>query len=167
MIEYILTTKPYDDKKLVYDYDEHRYITLQNAVNDRLNVNLTEIYGSDAEANVFLNDISERFYNIIYSSVRAEEENSIRIKEYQMAKDHKYREYIYKIFISIIRASINSDIELVGDQQRVNFKTGARIDIKEFDDLPLDAQRLIRQTDLLFAGTYDMYISGENYRKDY
>lgn len=164
--KYKINTLPFDDEKMKYDFESHRYVLDMDDFNFRNGVVLSTELGSENSALDFLDSISEQMYNFVYDSANfMYRGNNIKIKEYKMAKDHNIRDDIYLAMANFIKAALRTDIDIVGDEQKINIETGARIDIRNGDDIPIKTFRALKKTDLLYTGIYDYEV--EDYRVGY
>lgn len=164
--KYKINTLPFDDEKMKYDFESHRYVLDMDDFNFRNGVVLSTELGSENSALDFLDSISEQMYNFVYDSANfMYRENNIKIKEYKMAKDHNIRDDIYLAMANFIKAALRTDIDIVGDEQKINVETGARIDIRNGDDVPIKVIRALNKIDLLYSGNYKYEI--DDYRVGY
>ena len=161
-----LDTLPFDDNKMTYDFDSHRYVLDMDNFNLKNGVVLSTELGSESSALEFLDSISEQMYNFVYDSANfLFRKNNIKIKEYKMAKDYDIRDDIFLALNNYAKASLRTDIDLVGDEQKINVETGARIDIRNGDDIPIKVIRALNKIDMLYSGNYKYEI--DDYRVGY
>lgn len=164
--KYKLDTLPFADEKMKYDFNSHRYVLDMDDFNFRNGVVLSTELGSENSAVDFLDSISEQMYNFVYDSANfMRRENNIKVKEYKMAKDHNIRNDIYLAMANFAKAALRTDIDIVGDEQRINVDTGVRIDIRNGDDIPMKTFRALNKTGILYNGIYAYDI--EDYRVGY
>ena len=163
-----LDTVPFDDDKAIYDYDEHRYILKKDWFKARTGFDLDlELNGAN-ETEVFLDETSEALYDIIYETANQENlGNNINVKEYLSAKDTSKRDRIIKALLSYARACLISDIDKIGDESPIDTVNKIRIEIKRFDDVPLQTQRKLLATNLMSETNYRFTIKTEDFRSDY
>lgn len=163
-----LDTLPFEDSKMKYDFEEHRYVLEQSYLKLKKGIDLTELLGSATKAKIFLDDISEKMYNFIYETANDNcKKNNIQVKEYLLAKDHEIREFIVKAMLFQARASANTDIDMLGDEHRINLESGQRIEIKISDSFSNDCLQALDQSEILFKGIYRNKIDQEDYRVGY
>lgn len=155
MQTYSLETRPFDDGKMTFDTTEKMYILKDDYVNNRLNIVLADLFGSEAEANVFLYEISEKLYNYIFMSANPQfRSRNIAVKKYKLENDHKLRDYLAKALLSYARASIRSDIDRLSDEARVDAQSGVRKDIKADDHIPQSVKEILTQSGIMYTGVY-------------
>lgn len=162
-------TLPIDDDKAIYNKDIHAYVLTKDYFEQRTGINLEEeLDGDEKEAEVFLVDISESFYDIVYTFVNPRNRvNNIQVKEHTLALDNTVRDDLIRALLVYGRACINTDIDRVGDEHGFNFDKGTRIEIKEWDDLPLQTKRKMRNLNLFETMEYSYSVDPDEYRKDY
>lgn len=164
-----LDTNPFDtDNVARYDLDLHQYIVTVDYIKKKTGIDLVLEFGDKAEADRFIEEATDKLYDIIYSSAnQAEYEEYRRVKEYRAAKDHNIRTLLLNAIVVYIRASIYSSIDAVGDEHGIILESGSRVEFKEYDDLSKQAKRKIIQTGLFYFGTYSYYVDPLDYRQGY
>ena len=163
-----MSTIPFDDDNASYDFDEHRYILEKDWFKKKTGFDLDFELDGATESEIFLDETSEAFYDIIYETANQEcRDNNINMKEYLGAKDTTKRDRIIKGLLSYARACLVSDIDKIGDESNIDTINKVRIEIKRWDDVPLQTQRKLEATDLMFEGNYSFTITDKQYRSDY
>lgn len=154
-----ITTVPYDDNKAIYDMDEHRYIVTVEYFLKRTGIDLEHELQNKNHARVFLDKISARLYNLIYSTANImEAKKSKRVKEYLLAKDHDMRDIIIKAMISYGEASITERVDTLGNSPKTDT-------IRNF--MPDETSHILEPSGIMWRGTYTYCVADADYRSDY
>lgn len=162
-----LETRPFSDTKMKYVKAEHRYVLKQSYLKKR-DGNLTDLLGSDTEAEKFLDDVSEKMYTFIYNTANVNcQKNNIRVKEYLLANDHDIRGFIAKALFFQASASANTDIDKLGEEHRIKLDSGTRVNIKFSDSLSNSCLQALGQSEILFDGIYTDRIRQEDFQVGY
>lgn len=114
--------KPYSDDKMIYDFDEHRYILTLEYVEDKTGVNLVEKLQTSASDNpqkvaeFFLDRVSSEIYNWIY-----QHNTNNTMQEYYLAKIESTRNIIRKAMLEQVMYMLtNGAISLYSGVNIVN-----------------------------------------------
>lgn len=164
---------PYDDGKMNYDMEAHRYVLTPKGVLDDLGINLDIELDPEGDAvpqtmaKRFLNQVSITVYNWIYM-------HNARFKmyiEYLLAKYPPCREILCEAMKQQVLYALNNNF--FQKFSGVNVVTGSVIDKAAMRDRTLDpdAEIILSQTlpngvCLLYSGFYNVPLNLE-YRRDY
>lgn len=166
--ELIYSTRPFNDNKMFYDLEEHRYNLTVAYVKTKVGIDLSEELGDIEKAKIFLDEVSEKVYLRIYSSTQPQyRQESIKIKEYKLACDHNIRDNIAKSMIALVRASIKYGILDIGDSSGYDEKTNTVADLSKIEDMPRDTIKYLTNTGIMYKGEYMYYIPKKEYRNAY
>jgi len=154
MKKYKLLTQPFTDKKMEWDSDEKLYVLNQDYFFKRTGIPLTDLLGEQNQVDAFLLSISHRLYNIVYSFANPEcREHNVRVKKYIMDRNHDKRDDIANALVSFARAAMDTDVDRVGDEWKLDMRQQTIREANEMD-LPLDTKRTLEASGLLFKGRY-------------
>lgn len=148
---------PYNDSSMVYDLSLRQYKLTVSGVKDILGYDLVNDMGTMAEANYFMNEISDMIYNHIYSYSRLKQ---VEVKRYQIAKDEDLREIFKRILLAQTRYAVRSGANLLGDMHGVNIERGKALDISALRgniEISSQAHKMLQQTGLLYSGYMYIY----------
>lgn len=151
---------PFDTETLKYNVATHQYEATIDGIKTKLNVNLDQKLGSYKEANVFIQQASDRLYTWLYSYIRRE---GIRIVEKRIADNFiprtyglPYREGIEKALYAQIEYMLNFDGDLEaqakGDK---NMLVG------------IEAKQILKAYGLAHKGTYAEVVEPDEFRVGY
>lgn len=150
-----LNDKPFNDDKAKYDFEEHQYRLTFDFIHKKTGINPTIEFKDETNANIELDKIQSAFYDILYDRVNGKDiDKQYRIKEYILAKDTSKRKILLDCLALYIDICIDSDIDRTHYQNKVNFDSGMRIDIKKYDDLPNNLIRKLNRINALYNGEY-------------
>lgn len=162
-----MTTYPFDDNEMKYDYDKHRYILTQSGVEERLKINLQkELNLSNSsnpadEVNAFLNDVSLEVYDFVYAHVM----NKYAM-EYLIAKKPLLRETIKDAMLEQAKYMyINGSI---ANESGIDFTKGTAIPLDEIRGerrISPYAKNLLSTAGLLYSGR--VVVRGFKFREGY
>lgn len=157
---------PTNDAKMIYDYDNHRYVL--NYQGNGEHVNLAQAYGSIENIRTQLNSISRSVYNYIYSQGHTGNRNYV---EYLLASEKSLRDVIYNAMLSQLIADIESGVDSVKNQVGLNLETGGAIDRKLLfrhmisPEAELTLLASDGKTNLLYTGDRGFRLDEDRYTK--
>lgn len=136
--------KPYDDKAMVYDKDEHRYILTIAYVEEKTGLNLVEKLNTSASdnpqrvAHFFLDRISSTIYEWVY-----QHNANNTMQEFLMAKLESTRDTLKRAMLEqVMYVLTNGDLSLYGG---VNVANGQIMDRKAMHnaDIGINVERIL------------------------
>jgi hypothetical protein len=157
---------PFNDAKLIYDFDSHRYIL--NHESNGEHVNVAKAYGSIENIKSQLRSISRTIYNYIYSHSHSGNRYYL---EMVLATDESLRNVIYDAMLSQLIADVESGVDSVKNQAGINIETGQVIDrTLHFRNIIAPEVELILLTgngkfNLLYAGDYGVRLPETRYEE--
>lgn len=151
---------PFDTETLKYNYDSHQYEITIDGVKTTLNTDLSRELGSYQEAEVFVQQASNRLYAWLYGYIRRD---GIRVVEKRIADNFSpqgyglpYREGIEKALYAQVEYMINFDGDLEaqakGDK---NMMVG------------IIAQQILKAYGIAHKGGWAEYIDNDEFRVGY
>lgn len=170
--QYFEDTKnlPRDDELMTYLKEEHRYILTSDYVKSKLNIELDTLLTNATEARVFLDEISEITYDVLFSEIGHNNFNQ-EVEEFKISKTEEGRSTIKRAMISMVKYAVRSGGTLLGDQHGVDIKTGNVIDIERLRTTSVmvsgQAKRIFKNAGLMFTGEYTYRVHPDAYRVDY
>lgn len=158
--------KPYDDEKLIYDKDIHKYLLKQ----DYAKAFFGEEIGnkSEKEWKILQLSFSDNIYSFIYSFKSNELEYDIM--EYDLATNKYYREVLAEVLINQCEYALTSNGDTVNLQHGVSVAAGKTTDLTILRGelliapkayIKLHARGLLGTTNTIMDFDYSKY------RKDY
>lgn len=115
--------KPYNDNKMIYDFDNHRYILNHEGSGEHINI--AKAYGSIENIKANLRSISRSIYNYIYSHTHSNNRNFV---EFMLATEDSLRNVIYEAMLSQLIADVESGVDSVKNQAGINFENGQSLE---------------------------------------
>lgn len=115
--------QPYDDNKLIYDKENHRYILNYQGVGDH--VDAGQAYGTIEKQRAIMNQISRTVYNFIYNTTNKKNKDYV---EFKLATESNLRNVIYEAMLSQLLADVESGANSVKTQTGVNIENGSVMD---------------------------------------
>lgn len=119
-------SSPYDDNKLVYDYDLHRYILNKNFISSRFPSYNKPV--DDKSYYEILQEVSDNVYLYIYSHKTGIYEYDVM--EYELARNQYYREWIAEALIRQFEYAATSSGDIVNKQHGVDINNNKVIEIE-------------------------------------
>lgn len=161
-----MTTYPYNDENLTYDYDAHQYILTYQGVINGLGEDLYQ-YNMDATtASKFLERISKQVYRYIYQYAKV---STTRWVEYRLAKEEELREVIYQAIIGQVEYYLASAGPLIALQTGVSIEKSKAIPLEELRGnrkIAESTEMILLNSGILYTGDYP-YFPRELYRVGY
>lgn len=157
---------PYNDIKMTYDTNSHRYTLTIDYVDTELNVNFTTLAGDIDEAKQRLREVSGDFYKFIYKYNRRDSEKR-KTDEHRLAKNGDFRDTIADTMIDMVRAWIRSGYSLDKDASWINNETSTVMDLSNIPSIAPDAIEGLFAYGILHKGSYNYTIDDDDYRSDY
>lgn len=111
---------PYNDKRMNYNSELHRYILTKDGAEEMLNVDLETTLGSISEVNYALDECSETVHLVI----KREFPYAYNDIEYLIANSERHRVDIMHIMKMQLRYMIRSGGDLYGDAHGYNKRLG-------------------------------------------
>ena len=144
---------PTNDTKMIYDYDNHRYVLNHESNGEHLNY--AKAYGSIENIRATLRSISRTIYNYIYAHNHTLNRDYV---EYLLATDTELRNVIYEVMLAQLIADVESGVDSVKSQAGINFESGGVIDrnARIENTISIDAEMILRNSNgkinLLYMG---------------
>jgi hypothetical protein len=153
-----LEGKPVDDDKATYNFDLHIYVLNKDYFKDRTGIDLVDEFGSEAKANVELEQICFRMTDLIYNSGQ-DSRKSRKLKEYIIAKSSKhFRDDYINALVFFVRAAVTTDIDRIGDE----------VDLSKFNNyIPTATRSILTNLRLIDNGYYNQSVDPLDYRVGY
>lgn len=116
---------PFDDNKLDYDFDQHRYILSKNFIDSRYP---SFDKGIDSEKfNELVNEVSDNIYLYIYAHKTGIEEYDKM--EYELAKNQYYREWLAEALIRQFEYATTTAGDVVHKQHGIDINNDKVIEL--------------------------------------
>ncbi len=116
---------PYDDNKLTYDFDQHRYILNKNFINSRY-----PSFKNGLDSNTFdelIYEVSDNIYLYIYAHKTGLEEYDKM--EYELAKNQYFREWLAEALVRQFEYAVTTSGDVVHKQHGVDINNDKVIEI--------------------------------------
>jgi hypothetical protein len=155
---------PTNDAKLIYDFDNHRYILNHEGNGEHLNI--AKAYGSIENIKANLRSISRTIYNFIYFHNHTLNRNYV---EYLLATDVNFRNVMYEAMLSQLLADVESGVDSVKNQSGINLETGGIISRSDriSNMISIETEMILRNSngsqDILFMGDRGYRLPEERY----
>ena len=154
-------SRPYNDEKMTYDYETHRYILNPNYVRARYKLE-EEI---DAE---LLNEVSDNIYLFIYSH-KLGQQNYDKM-EYELARNQSLREWLCDALLRQFQYAHTTNGDTVSLQHGVDLSNNKVLTIKELRNelfIAYKSYMVLYIHGFLESNFQDPSFDYANYRSDY
>ena len=161
-----MTTFPYDDENLVYDYDAHQYVLTYQGVLNGLGEDLYKYNMDVPTAANFLERISKQVYRYIFQYPK---QSALRWVEYRLAKEEELRDVIFQAIIGQVEYYLASAGPLIAMQTGVSIEKSKVIPLEELRGnrkIAESTEMILLNSGILYAGHYP-YFPKELYREGY
>jgi hypothetical protein len=161
-----MTTFPYNDENLKYDYDAHQYILTYQGVLNGLGEDLYKYNMDVPTAANFLERISKQVYRYIFQYPK---QSAIRWVEYRLAKEEELRDVIYQAILGQVEYYLASAGPLIAMQTGVSIEKSKVIPLEELRGnrkIAESTEMILLNSGILYAGHYP-YFPRELYREGY
>ena len=161
-----MTTFPYNDENLVYDYDAHQYIITYQGVLNGLGEDLYKYNMDVPTAANFLERISKQVYRYIYQYPK---QSAIRWVEYRLAREEELRDIIFQAILGQVEYYLASAGPLIAMQTGVSIEKSKVIPLEELRGnrkIAESTEMILLNSGILYAGHYP-YFPRELYREGY
>lgn len=158
--------KPYDDDKLIYDYELHKYLLNQKYA--------ISFFGSDVatkdskEWRILSLSFSDNIYSFIYSFKSTE--IAYDVMEYNLATNKIYREVLAEVLINQCEYALTANGDTVNLQHGVSVSSGKTTDLEILrGELMIAPKAYIKlhARGLLTTSNLNDNFDYNNYRKEY
>lgn len=157
---------PFDDEKLIYDKDLHKYLLKQEYAKSFFGEEIST--KGEKEWRILQLSFSDNIYSFIYSFKATELEYDIM--EYNLATNKIYREVLAEALINQCEYALTSNGDTVNLQHGVSVAAGKTTDINVLrGELMIAPKAYIKlhARGLLATTNINMSFDYSNYRKDY
>jgi hypothetical protein len=136
--------KPFNDNKLLYDRETHRYILNYTGVGEH--VDAGQAYGSIEKQRAKMSQISRTIYNYIYYTTNEKNRDYVELK---LATESTLRNVIYEAMLSQLLADVESGADSVKNQTAVNMETGNIMDRTQLmrNIISIEAEMIVTASD--------------------
>lgn len=157
---------PFDDEKLEYDKDLHKYLLKQEYASSFFGEDVST--KSAKEWRILQLSFSDNIYSFIYSFKATE--IAYDIMEYELATNQTYREVLAEVLINQCEYALTSNGDTVNLQHGVSIGSGKTIDLETLRGELLVAPKSyikMHARGLLTSTNINDNFDYSNYRKDY